>query len=102
MIAPVPGTPLPWSVGEAVDHSLPCVDAFSGNEICECWGQDTDTIRDEACEANAAYIVHAANCFPELVEAANKAVKWLAISDDPRCTKDLHDLEAALAKANAA
>lgn len=43
-----------------------------------------------------AHLIAAA---PELLDALSKAVKWLAISDDPRCEKDLNAAEAALAKA---
>jgi hypothetical protein len=36
---------------------------------------------------------------PELLEALCKAIKWLAVTDDPRCTKDLHAAEEAVRKA---
>lgn len=36
---------------------------------------------------------------PDMLEAGCAAVKWLAISDDPRAAKDLDALEAAIARA---
>ena len=56
-----PGTPLPWSLwsGDEIVGGDPASPDLVAH--CDfCGGED---------EANAAYIVHAANCFPELVEA---------------------------------
>lgn len=48
--------------------------------------------------ANARLIAAA----PELLEALEKAAKWLMICDDPRCDKDLALVEAIIARAKGA
>lgn len=77
-----PGTPLPWRQ-ENTPHAA--LDNYSYREIVagseaypfvigEIYYSDTG---DEEAEANAAYIVHACNCFPELLEQLEFAVKLL-------------------------
>lgn len=90
-------TPGPWAV---VEHEVwdtrhdgePGIPLFRRVTDYRRWGRDFKTGEQEA---NARLIAAA----PELLEALSKAVKWLAICDDPRCMKDLHAAEAAIAKA---
>lgn len=121
MSAPAPGTPLPWQAGSQNDalfiiagrkpslnndypqHDAPRVAlarVFGPNEF-DCLPIDAD--------ANAAYIVHAANCFPELVEAL-KGIAMMRPAGDIATASHTRALVeriekaalAALAKAGAA
>jgi hypothetical protein len=55
----------------------------------------TDERSEAETEANAQLIAAA----PDLLDALSRAIKWLAVSDDPRSTKDLNAAEAAVRKA---
>lgn len=59
-----PATQLPWKIDEATDLPLAVIeDSETGDGIAE-FGK-----RTKRNVANAAYIVHAANAYPQLIEA---------------------------------
>ena len=61
-----PGTPLPFSVREIGVNEYPTGEF---NTICEVRGADHTGVADHILQFDAAYIVHACNNYPRLVEA---------------------------------
>lgn len=85
-------TPGPW---ELKQFGGPQISGPKGYAVCTMWGAlSVSELRGQDA-ANSRLIAAA----PDLLAALSSAVKWLAISDDPRCEKDLHAAEAALAAA---
>lgn len=66
-----PGTPLPWNLNPGDETKIMAVHLTIAR--ADCGG--LSGIRVNTAEANAAYIVHACNLYPELLEALEK---WLA------------------------
>lgn len=99
-----PGTPLPWKQWPGADHpNAPILIGQPGQHVCAISG--TARARVEA-EQNAAYIVHAANLYPELVEALEDLVgQWDqgmtcgAIPDSRSHRESVDNARAVLAKA---
>lgn len=74
-----PGTPLPWKLTGATlvystEGTICAMSQVRHSRFVEFSDVGpTDPDFDEACK-NAAYIVHACNCFPELLEALEKTL----------------------------
>lgn len=96
-----PGTPLPWSLNLGNETEL-MAGKFNVARA-HCGGMTGIRLKD--AEANAAYIAHAANCFPELVEALRNVLDGLGALANPSELQDWlpeHEADAvfaALAKA---
>ena len=78
-----PATPLPWKVGRALN--IPPVNAqdiATGPRAIESTsvpGYSSYDLWKATIEADAAYIVHACNAYPQLVEALHDQHKWFPI-----------------------
>jgi hypothetical protein len=95
-----PETPLPWKWA-AVDSRWSVVEGADGTTVIDDGGaggeysQVIDPVSD-----NAAYIVHAANLYPELLQACRAAL--VTLSDDDiyhKCIVAHERLKDAIAKA---
>jgi hypothetical protein len=73
-----PATPLPWHRG--LKQAEQIVYDAKGWAIANATVYHGEADKDE-CKANAAYIAHACNAYPRLVEAINAALKELADLD---------------------
>ena len=83
-----PATPLPWSIATAAHHvQLSAVSSGSALRTVEVLGFDRD-----ANEKDTAYLAHAANAYPKLVEALRQA-----IAADPSQAKGDGHLSPAVA-----
>lgn len=82
----------PWHVGENNDQAI--VFDADGWAVCDCKTYHRKGRIDEM-RSNARLIAAA----PDLLDALERAVKWLVICDDPRSEKDLAVAETALRKA---
>ncbi len=72
-----PGAPLPWKQWPGADHpNAPILIGQPGQHVCAISGAAR---AQPGAEQNAAYIVHAANLYPELVEALEAV---MTASDD--------------------
>ena len=83
MIAPQPGTPLPWTLADHSEYDHPYVQIF-GN------GDDSVTYRYNPAKVQVsdfAYIVHAANNFPK-AQALADALRALRDFGCPVCSGD--------------
>ena len=60
-------TPLPWKLSEKVEHRVIPGDGNEGFTIARCSGFST-----AEAKAHAAYVLHAANLFPDLVKALER------------------------------
>ena len=78
-IKKAPATPLPWETSKGEYAAL-----LSGPKYSPAW-QDSAWDRDKDAIQDVAYIIHAANAYPRLVDALKKAIAsadgW---SDDDR------------------
>lgn len=89
-----PVAALPWSIGPAT--------TLEGNRlgIKGIWTEDKKTGVAEAFgyRENAAYIVHAANAYPELIEALREArtTIWHMSPDDGPLAKQVERIDALL------
>lgn len=96
-----PATPLPWhlfmqnSVIEIWDN--PNVD--DARAVVHWTGFDNAQGERKAVRDNAAYIVHAANCHPDLVEALEGLLPDFTGGLDPLETDAVFKARGALAKA---
>ena len=85
-LKPAAKTPLPWKAEKARVYSL-------GDPVADCFIEnDADY---DGMVSNAEYIAHAANCFPQLVDAL-WAVQQLLTPEATHCQKVIAD---ALAQA---
>ena len=82
----------PWHVGENNDPAI--VFDAEGWAVCDCKTYHRKGHINEM-RSNARLIAAA----PDLLDALERAVKWLVICDDPRSSKDLAVAETALRKA---
>lgn len=95
-----PGTPLPWATTKRNPRKV----TADGVLICTAVIRNMGTTRqnkngkgEEAAAANAAYIVHAANNYPQLFDALSEAV---AATNDKAFENDAERWEAIVVKMN--
>lgn len=93
-----PGTPLPWNLNPGDETKIMAVHLTIAR--ADCGG--LSGIRVNTAEANAAYIVHACNLYPELLEA----LQWIAANYENGHMNHVqfrveakHRADAAIAKA---
>lgn len=99
-----PGTPLPWKIIPTPQAEIRIGYNVQGNWLASVWSDASDEALIAEAEADAAYIVHACNLYPELLEAAQKALNYIANTESELgITLGSGDvLRAAIAKADAA
>ncbi len=96
-----PGAPLPWKQWPGADHpNAPILIGQPGQHVCAISGAAR---AQPGAEQNAAYIAHAANLYPELVEAledlaniarAINAEQHAGLKIDGERWSDMYDTEA--------
>ena len=65
-----PHTSLPWHVGDSFD--------FEADKLLAVRDAGGDIVADALFARDAAYIVHAANLYPELIAALRELLRWSA------------------------
>lgn len=85
-------SPLPWKIGDEHGYNADKITDANSISVCAVYGISLNTTVELArtkwnCEGlfNAAYIVRAANAFPKLVEALEKAIE---VASDVDCITD--------------
>ena len=78
-----PGTPLPWEVDREI------VLWQAGDDELE---EVATASRLSACTHDAAYIAHACNAYPKLVEALKRRITTPGANEYAACGKLLQDL----------
>jgi hypothetical protein len=73
-----PGTPLPWRVRDDVVSSATWLSAENDTVDLACVGEGWPPSEELCAEQDAAYIVHACNAYPALVEQADALEEALA------------------------
>jgi len=80
-----PATPLPWKVAIHPNSGRPSGDIIEpdGTEVATTWAHANKGIRAAERDQNAAYITHAANLHPRLLDTLRSTVRQLeAVPED--------------------